>query len=173
MKITKRRAGITLLELVVSIAILSMASAALFAILLGSLRGWSVGTSKESANSHATIALQKLGNDVREARSAQVSEDGGTLEVTFPALIEDPTTHQQIYDLSANDPTPRYYYVTDNNLFRSVGGQAVIFGRGISSVQFGAAGGAVTIDLQSTEQVGTVTSSQSVTGRVYLRNYRS
>ncbi len=173
MKITKNRAGFTVLELVVSTAIITMAGAALLGILLGSLNGWSSGTSKESANSHATVALQKLSNDIRGARSAQISADGSRLTVTFPALIEDAGTQQKIYDLSANDPTPRYYYVSNSNLLKSEGGQVVIFGRGISSAQFGAAGGAVTINLQSTEQVGTVTSSQSVTGRVYLRNYRS
>ena len=173
MKITKNRAGFTVLELVISTAILSMAGVALLGILTGSVNGWSRGTSKESANSHATIAMQKLSNDIRGARSAHVSEDGGTLRVTFPALIEDIGTNQKIYDLSADDPTPRYYYVERNTLFKYVGGQESIFGKGISSAQFGAAGGSVTIDIQSTEQVGTATSSQSVTGRVYLRNFRS
>ncbi|OFX14577.1 MAG: hypothetical protein A2Z18_11305 [Armatimonadetes bacterium RBG_16_58_9] len=172
MKLTNNRSGITLVEVMVSSLVLSLAGTALVAMLIGSLRGWSFGTSKDGATSYATVALQKLNNDIRDGRSAQISYEGLTLTVTFPALVEDPVTHESMYDLSANDPVPRLYYVQNDNLLRSIGGQITVLGRGVSSASFGASGGTVTINLQATEQVGTATSSQNVTGRIFLRNYR-
>jgi len=168
-----RRKGMTLIEMVVTVLILTMAAAAFLAMSISSLRGWSSGTSKETSNSQVTIATQKLANEIRDARTATVSTDKKTLTVTFPRLLTDPTTHEQIYDLSANDPTPRSYYISNGNLVRNAGGQITILARGVTAAEFGASGGTVSITLTSSEQVGTYQSSDQVTSRITLRNYRS
>ena len=173
MRIIRRQRGATLIEMVIGITILSLAGAALAAMMVHSLRGWSSGTSKEGAGTQATIAIQKIGNEIRDARTALASEDTHTLTVTFPRQLTDPTTHETIYDLSANDPATRSYYINSGNLVRNIGGQVTIITRGVSSVQFGADGGSVTVTLVGSDHVGMYTSTLQVTGRIYLRNYRS
>lgn len=167
------RRGVTLIEVMIAIAILSMAGSAFLAILIHSLRGWSSGTSKDAASSQVTIALQKLENEIRDGRIASTSEDAKTLTVTFPRKNTDPGSDETVYDLSLNDPTPRSYYISDGNLVRDVGGTITIVTRGISEAQFGASGGSVTVTLTSSDQVGMSTSTQQANGRIYLRNYRS
>jgi hypothetical protein len=160
----------TAVEVMISISILSMAGICLVAILIQSLAGWSSGTSRDTSTGQATIALQRLSNDIRDGKSASVSN--GVLTVVFPLALQDATTGERIYDLSSDDPTPRHYYTTGSDLVRSVGGTTSIIGRGVSAATFAAGGGAVTVSLTSSEQVGKCVSTQQVTGRVALRNYQ-
>jgi len=170
MRLTANARGITLVEVLVSAAILSMAGIALAAILVQSIAGWSSVASRDTATSQATIALQKLSNDIRDGKSASVSS--GVLTVVFPVIVQDPTTGEEIYDLSTDDPTPRHYYVSADNLIRSAGTSTTVFGRGVGGATFTASGGAVTVTLTSSERVGKCTSTQQVTGRICLRNYQ-
>ena len=173
MRFLRGSRGVTLIEVAVSIVILTMAGAALLAMLVGSVRGWSSGISKDTVNSRATVAMQKLANDIRDARTATASEDNHTLTVTFPVLLTDPETQEQSYHPSENDEVSRHYYVSSGNLVRDAGGDITVIGRGVTSAEFGASGGTVTVTLESSEQVGTKVSTQQVTGRVSLRNFRN
>lgn len=175
MRIIRRQRGMTLIEMVIGIAILSLACAALTAMTAHSLRGWRVGTGNDAANSRMTIALQKISYEVRDARRASASEDTKTLTVTFPSQLTDPTTEETVYDLSADNPATRSYYIREGDLVRNVGGQVTILARDVSSVAFGANGGSVTVTIVGTNPEVTSTSppEPSVTGRIYLRNYRS
>ena len=160
----------TLIEILISSAILAMAGIALAAILVQSLTGWSSVASRDTATSQATIALQKLSNDIRDGKSASVSND--VLTVVFPLALQDPATGEQIYDLSTDDPVPRRYYISQGDLIRSVGSNATVLGRGVGTATFAAGGGTVTVTLASSEQVGKCMSTQEVTGRIALRNYQ-
>jgi hypothetical protein len=160
----------TLLEIMVTTALLSMVGIALTTTLLGSIRGWSSGTNKEYTTNSVTLAMQKLSADIRDGRSASVS--GGTLTVTFPRTLTDGTTGEDVYDLSTASSVTRSYYIYNGNLVRNVGGIVSIFGRGVTSATFGSTGGMVSVTLTSTEQVGTCTSTREITGRIGLRNHR-
>lgn len=161
----------TLVELMVSMSIISMAGVALVALLSHSLSAWSAGSSNEAATSSATIALQKLSNEIRDGKAAVGSS--GTLTVTFPRLITDPLTNESVYDSSASDPVTRSYYISNGNLVRKMGTNVVILARGISSATFGADGGIVSVTLIGDQHIGSSASTYQVTGRISLRNYRS
>ncbi len=170
MRILRSSQGMTMVELLIASAILSMVGVVLVSMLAQSLTGWSSGTSRDTSVSQATIAIQKLSNDIRDGKSALVSN--GALVVVFPVLIQDGTTGERIYDISGDNPTPRRYYVTGGNLVRDVGGAISVIGRGVSAATFAAGGRTVTASLTSSEQVGKSISTQEVTGRIALRNYR-
>ena len=162
--------GMTLLEIVVAMGILSLLGISLLTLLMQSMRGWASGAGNEAANSTATTALHRLTYDIREARSAIVSN--GQLIVTFPAVLTDPGTNEQIYDSTLNNPVVRSYYVSGGDLVRNAGGTISILRRGVSSATFVAAGNSIEITLVSTKQLGTSVCTQQATGCVTFRNYR-
>lgn len=159
------------MEILIGVGILSLVGIAMVAMISQSLTGWSSATSQEFASSGATIALQKLSNEIRDGRQATISS--GNLVVSFPRTLTDGTTGQVIYDRSASDPVPRIYYVSDGNLMRSVGGVSTIVSKGISSAAFESWGGTVSITVTATEQVGRSCTEHQAAGRVALRNFRS
>jgi len=95
MRIGHRTRGMTLLETMLSTALLSLVGLGLSAMLMGSVKGWSTGTSKDQTTSAATLALQKLSTEIRDGRSSVISSDGSTLTVTFPRLITDANTGEK------------------------------------------------------------------------------
>lgn len=166
------RRGVTLIEVMVTVGILSLVTAGLVSMLMQSLRGWSSGTSGGTSTAKGTFAIQRLASDIRDAKSAVVSS--GRLVVTFPSLVEDPSTGEQIYDLSSDDPVTRSYYVSDGNLVRTAGGTTVILCRGVTSASFHAWGGTVTVTtLTGSDCDGTHTATQEMTGSIALRNFKS
>lgn len=172
MRPLKSRKGTTLVEAMVAAGILSLVTITFTALFIQSLRGWSVGTSGQTSTGKATVAIQRLGNDIRDARSAQVVS--GVLVVTFPQSYVDVNTGERIYDLSANDPVTRSYYVSNGNLVRTAGGTTTILCRGVSEATFHAWGANVTITtLVGTDREGTRTAYQQLTGSIALRNFKS
>lgn len=178
--VLRSRRGMTVVETVIAMTIVSMAGITLLAVLSQTLSGWSTGTSQDAATSAATLAVQKLSRDIRDGRKA--TESGGVLTVTFPRLLTNPLTNEQSYDLSADDPVTRSYYIdyTNGNLMRKLGSaSATILCRGITGPTaagnpppFGANGGTVTINLDSTGKIGGAEKTCRVTARVALRNFR-
>lgn len=171
MKFLRRKNGITLIEMVISTFILCIASLALGGLLIHAVRGWCSGTSHDYATGSATLALQKLCYDIRDARSATITS--GTLVVTFPGKLIDQGTGEEIYDSSGSTSTTRSYYISGGKLMRLVNGTTSVLAQGISSATFGASGGSVNVTLTATDQVGTSSSNQQVSGRISLRNFRS
>lgn len=173
----RNKQGMTLFEVVIAMLIASVISTVLAAVLTQSIKSWSSGASKEAANSSATIALQKLSYDIRNARSATATSS--TLTVVFPLLRTDPYTGEQVYDQSADDPAVYTYYVdsSTNCLMKSVNGTTTVFARNITSAVFGALGGRVTVTLTSKQQLGYSSTAQQdndcqqITGYISLRNY--
>jgi len=163
--------GSTLIEVLIAVAVLSAAVASMGAIVIQSMRGWSSGASGDGATSHSTLAVQKLCNEIRDGRSASVSN--GVLSVTFPMRVVDGSSGQVTYDMSANDPYVRSYYVSGGELKRSYRGVVTTIMKGISAASFGANGGNVTITLTGSEHIGTAAKTHPVTTRVSLRNFRS
>ena len=167
--LTRNRRGITLIEMLVTAAVLSLATVALVSLLVNSLTGWNSATARDTTTSHATVALEKLSKDIRDGKQAQVSP--GALVVTFPRINVDASTGESIYDASASDPVTRSYYVSGGNLVRSMSGVASTLARGVTSATFGAAGGTVSVTLTVWEQVGNRSATRELTGRIALRNY--
>lgn len=171
MKLKRKNAGMTLVEVLVSITILSMASVTMLFLVSKSMSGWSSGTSADAATSDVTIALQKMSKDIRDARSATVIS--GTLVVAFPRVLVDQTTGERVYDTSGSSTVTRTYFVRDGNLVRNVSGIVTTVSRGVSSAVFGASGGTVSVTLRSSQQTGSRQETREIYGRINLRNYRS
>jgi type II secretory pathway pseudopilin PulG len=177
MRLRSNKLGMTAIELVLSISILSLLGVGLLTMLRQGMDGWASGTGKEAANSAATVALQRLTYEIRDGRTATVS--GATtaqhLTVVFPLVLTDPVSHETVYDALANDPTSRSYYVSNGNLVKNVGGAVSVLARRVTSVAFVASANTVDITVQSTQQPGrrdsAYTYTQSATGRLTLRNY--
>lgn len=167
----RNKRGMTLIEAVVTASILSMVTVTLVALLMQSMRGWTSGTHNDTAASQVTVAMQKLCNDIRDARSASISS--GRLVVTFPTTLTDTSTGETVYDLSSNSAVTRSYYISNGNLVRNVGGVVTVLGKGITSASFGASGGTVSVTLAWTARAGSSCATRQLTGRVSLRNFRS
>lgn len=80
--ILRTRKGITIIETVISVGLLTLVLACTIAILTTMLGLWSKGASGTSANSYASLAMRKLVQQIEEGQSASVVND--QLVVTFP-----------------------------------------------------------------------------------------
>ena len=167
--IVRSKKGMTFVELMCTITLASVIGAALVGVVTHSLTAWNSGMNKTNENDAVTLALQQISNEIRDGRSASITS--GVLIVTFPKTLTDATTGEKVYDLSADDPITRRYYISNGNLVRRVGTNESIVRRGISTATFGASGGIVTMTL-----VGSITTGHDrceLTSRVTLRNYRN
>lgn len=167
--IIRGKSGMTLVEMMFAVALASVVGVALVSTVMHSLTAYNSGISQSNDTDAVTLAVQQISNEIRDGRSATVSS--GVLTVTFPRTLTDASTGEKIYDLSANDPVTRSYYVSGGNLIRSVGSSESTVRRGISSATFGASGGIVTMTL-----VGAAPNRPDkceITSRVSLRNYRN
>lgn len=158
------------METVITISVLCLTGVTMVSVLSGSLNVYSRGESGTNAVNSATIALQRLSNDIRDGRSATVNS--GVLTVRYPATVTDPSTGEKMYDLSAQDPVAHLYYLSNGNLVRSVNSSVTTIARGISSVTWGASGGSINVTITGTAQTGSKVSNQQVVGRITMRNYR-
>ena len=166
--------GMTLVELLVVVAIASVVSTSLVALIIHSIDGWSMGTSYNNAASNPTIAMQKLCNEIRDGRTAIAVSN--CLVVTYPLKLTDTNTQEKVYDPSANSTATAIYYLRSNgNLVKSVNGNITIIAKNISTAVFGANGGTVSIKLKATDRMGSQKneSTQQVDGSISLRNYKS
>lgn len=172
-----RKRGFTLVEMAISITILTLATMAIATMLIFGMRGYSTGTTSDSVTDYTTIALQKLSTDVRDGCSA--SDSGGsstssnTLTVTFPALLTDSTTGQKYYDLSSSNKSTRTYYISNGNLVRKTSTSVTVIGKGVGWAHFYASSGSITVDLSATQNSGPKTVTLQVNQRISLRNYQN
>jgi len=167
------RKGMTLVETVLAMVIMCMIGAGLVTTLVQSLRGWSSGAGDEAANSAATIAVQKLAYDIRDARKATAANN--QLTVTFPLKVTDSITNETVYDPVANDPVTRTYYVNaSGNLVRVVNGVTTVLAKNLSPTQCILTGsnGIADVIMVSVRQVGMKSCTQQAKARISLRNFQ-
>lgn len=173
MKLRSNKLGMTAVEMVLTMSILSLLSIGLLTMLMQGLRGWGKGAGNEVANSAATVGLQRLSYEIRDGRTAMANVYGTRLTVVFPLALTDSLSHETIFDAYANDPTPRTYYVdTSGNLVRNVGGVVTVMARKVTRVAFFVSANAVDITVESIQQLGSEPCTQQARGRLTLRNYR-
>lgn len=154
------------MEIVVASFITLLIAASALAIFNETLWGWSRGTSKAYAETSASVALQKLAQEIRPALSASIAS--GQLVAVMPQ--QRTGAHGEVtYNRSATGETRRYY-VSGGELKRSVDGVVSTVLTRVSSATFTVAGTTVNISVTGTEQVGRVTTTKQFTTRVQLRN---
>jgi type II secretory pathway pseudopilin PulG len=162
--------GFTLIETVITTSLSTMILICMMSILMASIYGWSKGIARNTSTETATVAAQRLCNDIRDGKSASVS--GGTLTVLFPTMITDSTTGESMYNLSSTYMVPRSYLLINTNLIRRVGETDTVIARNINRITFSVQGPSVSAVLRSADQSGRYTSTEEVSSKVLLRNYR-
>lgn len=186
MRILRNKRGVTVVEAMMTITILSVASLALVGMLIGGIKGWCAGTGQDTATSSVTMAVQKLASEIHDGKEATVTSN--QLKVTYPAKVTHSSTGDVIYDLSATDPVYRLYYLENGNLMRKeVNGstslpptvlakniyqQDPVTVGGTAPPPFSALNGEVNVKLKGQEQAGTKISKQQIDVRITLRNFR-
>lgn len=102
MRTWRSAAGVSLVELLVSLAVLSLPLAGVFAILRGALNAYGWGTGRVEAQQAARVALERMASELREAGYDPTGAGIQPVVVAEPALV----TFQR--DLNGNgvvDPT--------------------------------------------------------------------
>ena len=67
------RSGMTMVEVLVVLGIMTMLTSALFSLLISSLWSWDRGSSKGQSDSTVSIALQKVARAIVDGKSASVT----------------------------------------------------------------------------------------------------
>lgn len=178
----KSRAGFTLTEVLVTTGLTSIVMMCTISMWIATMHSFDTTTTKSHTDSDATMAMQAIVNDVREAKSVRIVAIGSDqrLRVTFPIRtaggyynrsIAD-TAHQVDYYLSDETKVPGQ---KGNCLCKGKGNDRRILTRGVRSLSF-------YIDPLSTRTVRITVSASNDTSRgprtteltqrvVYLRNY--
>ncbi len=87
MRGVKNNIGLTIIELLVTLAIISFIIAAIYSFYLAGLRGWQRGTDQMEAQQSARIAIDKIVGEVLYAHELTVAEDGKTVRFKIPDSI--------------------------------------------------------------------------------------
>jgi len=160
--------------MLVVIFIAGIATTSVMAMLVGSMDGWTRGTSNDYAQTSVSIGLQKLSQEIREAETASVAS--GRLTVVMP--LKTTGANGEVFYNRGTAGESRTYYVANGELRRSVGGVVSVVLKRISAATFLTNGPNVNITLTSNEREGTAEArrtleDQTATVRVRLRNYGS
>ncbi len=162
--------GFTMIETVTATGLSTMILICLMTLLISSIYAWSKGVGRNTAIETATMASQRLGNDMRDGMSASVYN--GMLTVVFPGKVTDSSNGETMYDLTSSATTYRYYLVTNKTLVRRENGTDTVIARNIISASFSIQGESVVTSLRSLDSSGSYSSSALVDSKVLLRNYR-
>jgi hypothetical protein len=81
---SSRRRGVTLVEAVIGSGLLLLVAAGVVALSVAGTNAWSSNSSQMMADGSASMALQRLSQEVRSGLRASVSPDGTRLSVVLP-----------------------------------------------------------------------------------------
>jgi type II secretory pathway pseudopilin PulG len=156
--------GVTLVEVMVVLGILTALTSALFSLLISSLWSWDRGSSKGQSDTTASIALQKVARAIADGKSASVAS--GQLTVQLPLV-----NNQGNYDRTSNGNTITVY-LTGTTLYERVNsGTAVSLSTDITAASFAVSNGSVTLTLTARGQTGKNVMTTQFSQVVALRNY--
>lgn len=145
----KCRRGFNLVEVIIAAGIMMFILAGVIATGIASTTQWAVNKTKTSADNDASLALQRLTEEVRTGIKAAVSSDSKTLTITMPAV-----NSAGDYDRYTNGASWSFYQ-SNGSLFRKIGtGTAVQLGKNITGATFALGSG-------SAQVVATITSRQT------------
>ena len=158
------RSGMTMVEVLVVLGIMTMLTSALFSLLISSLWSWDRGSSKGQSDSTTSIALQKVARAIADGKSASVTS--GQLTVQLPLV-----NNQGDYDRTSNGNTVRIY-LTGTTLYQQVNaGTATSLSTDITAATFTVSNGSVTVSLTGRGQTGKNVMTTQFSQVVALRNY--
>ena len=171
LSIRSARRGMTLVEVAIAMLISGLVALCMLALLIGGIDGWGRGTSKMYAETSASLAAQKIAQEIRDAQSASTAS--GTLTVTLPLESSD-ANGEYCYSRGTAGQV-RQYFVRNGKLMRSVAGNESVVLNRVSQVSFAVSGADISITATGTEQAGVwrpgTLRDRQATVRVRLRNY--
>jgi type II secretory pathway pseudopilin PulG len=176
LRVSRTKGGFTLVEVLVSVVLLTMIGGTLSALVIHSIDGWSHGMSKNNADGAASVAVHKLTQDISLGSGATLVS--GQLLVTMPPLVTD-AYGEKYYDTNV-PPTTYKYYLYNGAIYRKIGSEtAKVFARDISAVTFSPAGKLVSFVVTGRSDITTVNGNIGVSksppqssGSVVLKNFR-
>ena len=164
---TRERRGATLPEVAIMAASFSILLAGLVTMGISAGSEWSRGSSRIMADNDASMAVQRIAQEMRDGASGTVSTD--KLRVTVQMPYKDTTTG--FYDRFRSGDTVTYYRDTTGNLYKQVNQNTpLLIGRNLRELSFDGGGEQVTIRLQTWSKTGTKESRTEYSTQVTFRN---
>ncbi len=165
-RLQARRGGMTLVEVMIVLGIISVMTSAVMSLLVTSLWSWDKGSGKGQSDTTVSIALQKATRAIADGMSASVSS--GQLTVQLPNV-----NNQGDYDRNTNGNTVKIY-VSGTTLYQQINsGTATSLSTNITGATFSVSNGSVTVTLTAKGQTGERVMTTQMSQVVALRNYVS
>jgi prepilin-type N-terminal cleavage/methylation domain-containing protein len=125
-----KKRGMTLVELMVAMGLMSLTFAALSAMFLFGLRSYQKTAADTTLNQTNAQGLRRIAETIRQAMSVTISSDGRILTYTLPRLsaAADPVTGEKEYQIPlVNDGVARSFTVnTSGNVVDTVSGRVLV-----------------------------------------------
>ncbi len=154
------RKGFTLVELLLSSAIMPLVISGVMGVYIMSINTWKESIERFSLQRDSFLAMEKM-----------VRGPEGTGGVVGSSAIECPNSYTLNYTNGANE---RGYYLSGGNIMydedTSAMGTDTVIVDGVNSLIFTAGGGMVTISLSRQGQVGSKTITAALFTQVKIRN---
>ncbi len=173
------RAGFSLVEILIVTSLSLLIAAGALAMMISSVKCFSNSSVESYTDTDAVIAMQRIVNDVREAKSVSILNDGEALMITFPM-----TGIDGYYDRHIPDTVNVVKYYLSNSsgvvgrsgtwLWRSIGANTKsVVKRDVSSLDFEQdTTRSVKITVTTKNDAASGPRQTELTQRVvYLRNY--
>lgn len=157
------RGGVTLVEVLVVLGLISVFTTAMFSLFLTALGSWDKGSGKSISDNTASFALQKAAMAIADGKSASVSS--GTLTVQMPLV-----NNQGDYDRNSDGNVVKLY-LSGSTLYQQVNSNpATTLMTGVASATFTVSGNTVTLAITAQGQTGRNVMQTQITQVVALRN---
>lgn len=174
----KTRSGFTLVEVLISLSILTLVLSVAASLTVTAGRSFDLTGAQLSASQNASIGVQNMNQDLREAMQVTIASTTDML-VYYPQVAADGT-----YIHGALDSTDYVEYYRgwsngtanaggDSLLRKRAGGTAQVICSGVTNVQFSSSNPSsvdITLDTQHYTEVSSATCNM-VHRAIFLRNY--
>ncbi|MGQ9455229.1 MAG: type II secretion system protein [Armatimonadota bacterium] len=110
MRIVRNKSGYTLLETIMVMGMFGLIGSGAVTLVVASFSCFEGASTESFTDADAVIAMHTIVNDVREAKSVSILEDGRRLRVVFPKITQD-----GYYDRHEPDTANQIdYYLSDS-----------------------------------------------------------
>ena len=162
----KGRRGVTILEAAMAGSLMTIVMVGVVGLSISSGRTWSHGSARVLSEDSASLALQRISQDIRSGSSASVDSTGKILTITSSS-----TNTAGDFDRTSLAATTTRYYVSSEALYRQFGTTTPIrLATKVTGVSFAVNGQGVAITLTSKQKAGTKETTALYQSEVTLRN---
>ena len=161
-----RRRAVTIIEVLVAATIMMIVTVGILGLSIASGRTWSHGSARVITEDSASLALQRISQEIRGGSSATVDATGKILTVTYPNV-----NAAGDYERDNMAPVKTRYFVDNGVLYSQYGTTTrKALARRVTGIAFLLNGGQVFITLSSQQKVGITQRTALFQSEVTLRN---